>query len=177
MGIRETLNQNPSITTGATIGVILLALGFIVYQIVGVGDGVSAVTEMYYTTDDGKTYFADDVNKVSPFDHNGQEAVRAYVFSCDNKSTQFVAYLERMTPEAKKKLEESRAKAADPSAPGGPGGPGGMEMEFLMMEGMEVKKPGDANWSKRNSPEAEKAFQVTCPDGKNENLMIVLPND
>ena len=55
MGIRESLNKNPAITTGATIGIIVIALIFILYQIFG-GDGApKPITEMYYTVDDGAT--------------------------------------------------------------------------------------------------------------------------
>ena len=35
MGIRQTLNENPTITTGVTAGVIVLALIFIVWQAIG----------------------------------------------------------------------------------------------------------------------------------------------
>jgi hypothetical protein len=171
MGIRETLNQNPSITTGTTIGVIVLALAFIVYQLFSSGDGGSTVTQMYYTSDDGKTYFADEVTKAAPFDHDGQQAVRAYVYSCEGSSTEFVAYLERLTAEGKKKLEDARAKSAA-------GGSGNVDAQLLMLQStlaLEVKKPGDAKWVNSNSPEGEKIRRVTCPDGKGESPTIVLP--
>ncbi len=173
MGIRESLNQNPAITTGITIGIIVMALGFIVWQIVGGdGGGGSVVTEMYYTTDDGATYFADDANKVAPFDKDGKEAVRCYVFKCaDGKP--FVAYLERMQKDAKAKYEAAMNAAAAPT----PGAPPSMDMEMIQMEGMEVKNPGDPKWSKRNGPDADKITQINCPDGNNQALNIVLPND
>ncbi len=172
MGIRESLNQNPAITTGITIGIIVIALGFIVYQIVG-GDGAgSPVTEMYYTTDDGATYFADDANKVAPFDKDGKEAVRCYVFKCSDGKP-FVAYLERMQKDAKVKYEA--ALKASANAP--EGAPPSMDLEMIQMEGMEVKKPGDAKWAKRNGPEADRITQINCPDGNNQALNIVLPND
>lgn len=176
MGIRETLNQNPAITTGVTIGIIVIALGFIVWQIIG-GDGSpNAVTEMYYTTDDGANYFADDANKLSPFQHEGKEAVRCYVFTCDDRKTQFVAYLERLTPDAKKKMEAAMEaqKKADPN---NQGGPPPVDTEYIAQEGTEVKKPGAPKWVRRNSTEGEKVIQPTCPDGKNDKLNIVLPND
>ncbi len=180
MGIRETLNQNPAITTGVTIGIIVIALGFIGWQVLS-GDGApSAVTKMYYTVDDGATYFADDANKLSPFDHEGKPAVRCYVFTCDKKKSQFVAYLERLTPEAQKKMAAAleAQKKAVPTAPGANvPGPFGPETDFIAQEGTEVKKPGAPKWFKRNSVEGEKAVQPSCPDGKNEMLDIVLPGD
>lgn len=174
MGIRETLNQNPAITTGVTIGIIVIALGAIIWQLVG-GDGMpDAITEMYYTVDDGATYFADDANKIAPFDKDGKEAVKCYVFTCDDKKTKFVAYLERLTPEAKKKMEAAieAQKKADPNA----ANTIPMDTDIITMEGTEVKKPGAGNkWVKRTTPEGEKITQPQCPDGKNENLNIVLP--
>ena len=81
MGIRETLNKNPGITTGATAGIILLAVGFIIYQLSG-GGTPSVATKAYFTIDDGKTWFSDDINKVPPFDKDGKQAVKAYVYEC-----------------------------------------------------------------------------------------------
>lgn len=181
MGIRESLNQNPAITTGVTIGIIVAALFWpfprwgIVWQLFGSDDMPGEVTEMYYTTDDGANYFADDVHKLSPFTHDGKEAVRCYVYTCDNGKTKFVAYLERLTQDAKKKMEAAQEalKKADPNQPPPPG----TDTEIIQQEGTEVKKPGDAKWVKRNTPEGDKIIQPTCPDGKNENLNIVLPND
>jgi hypothetical protein len=37
VGLRETLNQNPAVTTGATIAIIALALAAIVWQLNGGG--------------------------------------------------------------------------------------------------------------------------------------------
>ena len=78
MGIREKLNENPRITAGATAAIILVALGFIVYQAIG-GGGPPIPTKAYYTIDDGETYFEDDIQKLAPFEHEGKQAVRAAV--------------------------------------------------------------------------------------------------
>ena len=170
MGIREQLNQNPAITTGVTIGVIVIALGFIVWQLFGGAGGPSAVTEMYYTVDDGKTYFADDATKVAPFDHEGKEAVRCYVFKCSDGKP-FVAYLERMSKDAKTKYEAALAASKNAND----NGQSMMEAEMLAAEGMEVKKPGDPKWLVRSMPDADKVTMINCPDGNNAALEIVLP--
>jgi hypothetical protein len=141
VGIRETLNENPRLTTGITIGIIVVVLGFIVWQIKGglsstpEGGGSSGGTKVYFSDDDGQTYFADDAAKVPPFDHGGKQAVRAHVVKCDGKT--FVNYLERFTPEGKKKMEAMGGKppAGDPTA-----------MDSIRNTGMEVKRPGDKDW-------------------------------
>jgi len=172
VGIRETLNQNPRITTAVTGGVVLIALIFIIYQLVG-GSGVKIPTKAYYTDDDGATWFADDIQKVPPFDHNGKQAVRVYLFKCaDGKP--FVAYLERFTPEAKQKVEQVREqmKNGDKNTP-----PPGPQYEELMMTGVEVKKPGDKQWVRQmDSQRASTITSVTCPDGKTDTLEPVMPD-
>ncbi len=170
MGIREQLNQNPAITTGVTIGIIVIALGFIVWQLFGGSGGPSPVTEMYYTVDDGQTRFADDATKVAPFDHDGKEAVRCYVFKCSD-GKEFVAYMERMTKDAKAKYEAAVKAQQNPNE----NGQAMMEAEMLAIEGTEVKKPGESKWVRRNSPEGERVTIINCPDGNNAALEIVLP--
>jgi hypothetical protein len=175
VGIRETLNKNPAITTGGTIGIIVIALGFIVWQLMG--ESQQTTDKMYFTVDDGKTLFSDSAQKNPPFDKDGKQAVKAYVFTCDDEKTQFVAYLERLTPEAKAQLEKAMKEMPVPDPKAGPGAtPANFGMlEAINMEGTEVKKPGDAKWVKRASMDAEKVMTISCPDGKAENLAIVLP--
>jgi len=171
MGIRETLNQNPGITTAGTAGIILVALGFIVYQLMGSGSP-KIQTESYYTIDDGKTWFADDINKVAPFIHQGKEAVRIFIFSCDGGKTKFVPYLQKYSDEAKKKLEASREGAnARPNFP-----PDFVLQEEIQMTGTLVKRPGDDKWVKQMDPASVDVTEIKCPDGgKMENLEPVLP--
>src|SRR5439155_23406719 len=52
------------------------------------------ITRGCFSDDDGKTYFADDVYKAYPFDHNGKQAYRAYVYRAGS-GTPFVGYLGR----------------------------------------------------------------------------------
>jgi hypothetical protein len=169
VGIRETLNQNPGITTGATAGIILLALIFIIWQITGSG-GPSVATEAFYTTDDGATWFADEADKIPPFDKDGKQAYRVYVYKCKD-GDEFISHLERYTPEAKKKLEEMKTKGPDAQAD-----PGMMEM--IYMGGVEVKDPktGDKGWVKQ--AQFEQAAKITtpvCPDGTSDTLEPVMP--
>ena len=95
------------------------------------------VTEVYYSDDDGKTFFVDDVDKVYPFDRNGKPAYRAYVYRCGDQPP-FVHYLGRYTDKAKARMAELSAKTDDPEAVG--------ELARLRNTAIEVKKPGDANW-------------------------------
>jgi len=111
MGIRETLNKNPAIATGGTAAVILIALIFIVVQLLPSHPHV--VTKSWYSDDDGATYFKDDINKVPPFDHDGKEAVRCFVFK-DNAG-KFVGFLQKYSAEGKKKMENFQQEKNNPN--------------------------------------------------------------
>jgi len=165
VGIRETLNKNPGITTGGTAAIILIAVGFIIYQLSG-GGAPSVATEAYFTIDDGQTWFADDINKIPPFQKDGKEAVKAYVYKCaDGKA--FVSHLERYTAEGKKALEAAQ-KSNDPNNP--------VVLEDVMANGVEVKKPKAPAWVKQsNSAIAGKVMELKCPDGKVEGIEPVVP--
>jgi hypothetical protein len=168
VGIRETLNKNPAITTGATAGIILLALGFIIYQLSG-GGSPGIATEAYFTNDDGKTYFADDISKIAPFDKDGKPAYKAYVYQCPGGDP-FVSHLERYT-DAGKKAMEAAMKNNDPNNP--------VLMEDVQMNAIEVRKPGQGDpvkgWIRQSSPIAQKVMELNCPDGTIEGIEPVVP--
>ncbi len=103
MGIREKLNDNPAITNGVTIGIIVIAGFFIIYQSFFSGPSVDIPTEHYYTVDDGATFFAGPIDMVIPFEHEGRQAVRAAVFKCDGEEP-FVAFLEKYEDQAVTKI-------------------------------------------------------------------------
>ena len=88
MGVRDWLNNNPKVVTGATIGVVLLvALLIFAKAGGGLGGSPAAVKDMaFFTDDDGATWFADDAKKIPPFDHNGKQAVRARVYRSGGKT-------------------------------------------------------------------------------------------
>jgi len=168
VGIRETLNQNPGLTTGVTAGIIILALVLIIWSNLSGGGSASnggSVSKLYYSDDDGKTWYADDVSKVPPYDHNGKQAVRAHVYKCKDGKL-FVGYLEELNSDYRTKLEKAK------SAPGGRGA----LLEDAMIGGMEFKKPGPNNkWVRQMTPDAQKVLDVTCPDGSRETLEQVIP--
>jgi hypothetical protein len=175
VGIREKLNENPAITTGATIGIIAIAVIFIGYQLFSGSGSVKIPTETWYTTDDSSpegalaAMFADDINKIPPITKDGKEAYRAYVFTCDGGKTKFVAYLLRYTKDAKAKLEAAMAnpeqQRADPGL-----------QETLAQNGAEVKRPGKDPWIKQSDYEKSRfVMDIKCPDGTQTNIDVVMP--
>src|SRR4051812_28709047 len=103
MGIRETLNQNPRIALGVMIGVVAIAVGYVVMQVLASRKTFpSKSPEDYFTTDDGKTFFAASRDNLPPFDYQGKQAVHACVFECPGTGKRFVGFLERYTVEGRK---------------------------------------------------------------------------
>ena len=158
MSLREKLNENPSIITIATLGIIVIAIGLITWQVIQ-GRHPPPI-KVYFTTDDGASFFEGDDASLPPFPHDGKTAYRAYVFTCDGGKTRFVAYIERFTSEARKRIEALR-KNPDSAAP---------TDDDPQVSGAQVKLPRTRNdeslWIKRDSPEGEALLtNLKCPSG------------
>jgi len=177
VGIRETLNRNPSIATGTTLAVIVIAVAFIVYSQSQGGSAASREpTKAFYTIDEGKHWFADDITKLPPFDHEGKEAVRVLLFRCGDGEP-FVGYLERYTPDAKKQLEEVRNTAAGSGSKSPARSPQEVaNLAVAMKVGKEIKKPGDAKWTSiMDEQNRNRILQTRCPDGQSDTPTPVTP--
>jgi hypothetical protein len=158
LGLREQINKKPGLASGITGGVVLVLVLIMFWQIRGGHrTPTTTTTRVYFTVDDGRTWFADDSSQVPPFDHEGAQAVRCFVFKCSS-SAPFVGYLETLTQTAHDRL-----------APAALGTMGATPDDIL------VKKPGDKNWVLPNSPKGPKILDVHCPDGSVERPEPVYP--
>jgi hypothetical protein len=160
VGIRESLNRTPRLSKGILAGIILVALIYLLWSRAGgeSGGGRSG-TQAYFSTDDGKTWFADDAKKIPPFVKSGKDAVRVYVYQCPD-GKKFASHLERYTPEAKKALEAShasRSRNIDLNA-----------LQRIQTSGVEVKAPGQGDWVKSSDPKAAAIVRAKCPQGGGE---------
>jgi hypothetical protein len=169
VGFREIVNENRSVTVGAMIGVIVLAIAWILYYCFG---GAATTGQLYYTVDDGLTYFADDADRLSPYDHKGKQAVRCFVYKCGENGTPFVAYLERYTADGLKlRQQQMKDKNIDPTEP---------ETGASLLE---VKAPASRknaptrDWVKDTDPRARAIETVACPDGSKNRIILVVPNE
>jgi hypothetical protein len=152
MGVREKINEKPAYAVAAVLTVLVLS-GLFMYLHLR-DDTAGIVSKMYYSDDDGKTYFADSTSKIFPFDHNGKQACRAWVFQGSGQP--FVAYLSAYTPEAKAQLEQLKGKESDPSS--------AAIISRLQNSAIQVKRPGDVTWVGQNSAEGQKITAVRSPD-------------
>src|SRR5450432_2046533 len=103
MSIRQKIFQNPRV--GMAVAGVAVVIGIISISLQMRNRSVpGTVTESFFTVDDGKTWFTDSAANIPPYDKDGKQAVRAFVYRCAN-GTQFVNHLERFKPEAKTALE------------------------------------------------------------------------
>jgi hypothetical protein len=130
-------------------GVLLVTIVAIVLQVLSTRKRYpEGLPSAYYTVDDGKTYFVAGMENVPPFAHDGQTAVRAYVFRCGSSGKPFVGYVERYNEKSHKAMVENRATPQDQIA------------------GRELKRPGEGTWVKSDDRRAAGAIaDVRCPDG------------
>lgn len=122
----------------------------------------------WYTVDDGKSWFQDDAERIPPFEHDGKQAVRVHLFTCDGGKTRFVGYLQKLPEEVLKKY---RDKGIDPSKVD--------DDELAADSGWLVKRPGDPEWvsSKGGGPKYMAVVSVHCPGGRSDTLVEVFPRN
>lgn len=165
MSVREMMNRNPAMAGTIAVVLVLAAIAAAWYSLKP--DAQGAPTKAYYTIDDGQSWFADRLDRPTPFEHDGKEAVKAYVYTCDGGRSQFVAYLEKMPagPKPAAQVKEAEPAAAPKS-----------EAEARAMAAKQprkpavgqfaalVKKPGDKQWLTSADPRYFPTIAPRCPD-------------
>lgn len=150
MSLREVINQRARV-----VGPAIVVLGIVAITVSVLKSRRSApsgpITQGFFSDDDGKTYFADDVNKQFPFDHGGHQAYRAYVFRC-RSGGRFVGYLGSFAGADLKKPDDTTPNRDE-------------QFGEQHLVGMQVKKPGDTKWVPLGGPQGDAISNVTCPDG------------
>src|SRR5688572_18275314 len=95
MMVREKLNRNPvAVIAVAAVAVVVAAIA-ISYSLRSPPQP-SVPAGVYFTVDDGKSFFVDDPVKIPPFIHEGKAAYGACVVKCGGEKK--VLYLTRYTP-------------------------------------------------------------------------------
>lgn len=162
MGIQQNIREKPVL--GIAFGVVLIAisLGVLTRYFWPEKRPINGVN--FYSDDDGRSWFVDTAWRVAPFDHDGKTAVMASIFSYDNGSKKFCAYLMEYRPEAKKQLDDAIADAA---RDGKPASSVTLFQDRTFREhGLMVKKPGAGNpWIAWDDPKANQVFAIHSPDG------------
>lgn len=155
MSVRIAIERHQRWTVFATIAVI--AVCFFATRQAYRGDALSdVITRVYFSHDDGKTYFAGGIEKGFDFPHEGKQACRAYVFRCDSGKA-FVGYLGR----------RAASRGGAPATP---------DARYLGKESaapgeIEIKKPGGDKWVSLGSVEGQQIVRSLCPKGTPESVL------
>jgi hypothetical protein len=165
VAIRETIAKHQKISVASSATVLVGAILFCVMN--QRAQTLSPPTRWYFTVDNGKTWFVDDINKVPPFDHNGRQAYRARIFTCEGSSKEWCGYIERCNPKVKAKVDESVARGVPMR-----------DLIRLITDGMEVQRPGrpDTEWvPSSKAREYAEVTGVKCPDDPTKYPVPVVP--
>jgi hypothetical protein len=157
------MTNNNKIVAVSAVVIILAANVWVLWSTLGPNTPAGRREQAYFATDDGATYFPDDASKMTPFDHDGKEAVLAHVYLSGGK--RWVAYLERYTKKARELMEAVQKQQAGPE-----------KLVDVMLK--EVKKPGQDHWV---TPANGKAYidtiTVVDPNGGGGQPRAVGPAD
>lgn len=168
MGVREVMNEKRGLSAAIIVVIVAAAIGLGFYR--SSADHPADRLEGkggFFSDDDGVTWFEADDQKIPPWDHNGKQAVRAYVFTCDGGKTKYVLFLERYKPEAKRMMEQSRTAKSGTSA-----NLSAMAISSLV----EVKLPkGKGDWVPREDPRGKAITRIRPPEGQSGVPELVLP--
>jgi hypothetical protein len=164
MSIRQAINERPTIVLGVSLALIFAAL--LVWLLKGPSlnpmPSLPAPDLAFYSDDDGQTLFVDDAKRLTPFVHDGKEAVRAYVYRCGR--TRFVGYLQRHTDFGRR---QSSAMAM------------GTRPTFAPQAIYEIKRPGTENqWMPVDQKDYAKILSVmgvSCPADPNDTPVLIYP--
>jgi hypothetical protein len=171
MEIRKYLNENPLVAGALTVGLLVVAILFAIFYFRSAAPpepltGKPDFTKGFYSDDDGQSFFVDAVGKVTPFTHNGKQAVRAYLFRCG--STTFVGLLGRGTDAAKLRPDVNML-GGDYKA---------ITVTAAKPPVFEIKKPKGGAWTPvttgANDP-WHKELAVECPGGGSDIPMNIAP--
>jgi hypothetical protein len=141
----------------AVASIIVIAVCLFAAQKAYRGDELpDVISKVYFSDDDGKTYFAAGIENGIDFTHDGKHAFRAYVYRCDSGKA-FVGFLGRGSGG-----HGAAPAAPDPQHPGAGGSP---------TAGIEIKKPGQAKWVAFGSVEGQAIIRSLCPSGSPESVL------
>ena len=170
MGIRENLRDKPAIGWAAAGALVLISVGVLARTYWP--ERKADTSRVWYTDDDGQTWFADSGTLLPPFERNGKTVVVAEVYSYAGGGKKFCAYLAKFKPEAKKQLEDSQAEAKRAGKP--PEAAAVYRDPRFMSAAMLVKKPGPGNeWVPQDDPKAIDVLTIKSPDGSAVDQVLV----
>jgi hypothetical protein len=154
MELIGSLREKPRI--GAIVAVCLICFAGLAILLELRPEKAPASVGVYFTVDDGKTWFADDAGNCPPFSHDGKPAVRCMIFNAGGSD--FVGFLKKYSDSVRSKMLANIPCSDDE-----------------MNRGTLVKKPGDADWVPLSDPAGQKIVDVRDPNHPEATANPVLP--
>jgi hypothetical protein len=167
MSIVEEIRNRPAVGY-ALAGVMAIASGATLWAALGSStpSGPTMGSKLYFSDDDGKTFFTDDSARIPPYDHNGKRAYQAAVFKCGAKAP-FVGYLITYPDAAKAQLEAISANERRSASP---------KLLGIKKDSGLVKRPGDKDWLPLSGDQPKgDILNPRCPDGSSDSAAEVVP--
>jgi prepilin-type processing-associated H-X9-DG protein len=154
---------------GVASALFIVAAAALGVQLIGGREsGAGAVSKTaFYTDDNGKSFFKDDVNEVSPFHHNGKQAYRCDVFQTDG-GKQFVGLVYRYTDSGRREIEAYFPNYSKD--------PDGSTRRAIDERGMQVKPvgAGDNAWT-LNDDTTTSRLVASMKDSSGKPAKLVQP--
>lgn len=161
MDIRKIINNGPVVIPLAVL--VIAAFAWEASRSMPNRQAPIVVSNVYYSDDDGMTWFVDTDEKVPPFDHNGKTAVLAFVYKTPD-GRQFVQHLEEYPPSVKASADSAIST-------------GSTEEAKALLAGATplVKRPGDKFWVSQTDPRAMPILSITELMREREIVSPVFP--
>jgi hypothetical protein len=136
MTVREKLREKG---TGIAVAASMILLAVIIAgYYLWPSSSKTAYKRAFLSDDDGQTYYVGSIYDLPPIDHSGKTANVAMVYNDGHQN--FVAFLQRFKPDARKKLQDILdANKDQPQTVIGEMG------AVILAGGMEIKLPGPQN--------------------------------
>lgn len=150
----KTRRSNPAVV--AVLLLLISGVGVVIWWETRPAPVELPSGKAFYTVDDGKTWFTDEVERIPPFQHDGKPAVRVQMFSCDGTKARFVGFLQKLPEDGLQKLKDEGKDVEKMD-----------DDEIAARFGWLAKRPCDSRWinSKDDSDGYSRVIHVECPDG------------
>lgn len=182
MGIRESISKNARAATAVSCVLVIGSVGLMIFNLQG--STSASLSSMFYTDDDGASFFGGESGQVLAMMRKSKPAYRAVVYTCGSDKDAFVGYMTRYPAEAIDAFEKADAAAQPLRASLPSNDPRISEAEEIvtaarqaMVQAAEVKRPGAANtWTKAASPAGQEiTSKIPCAHGQSDTPRELVP--